>query len=91
MFSCVVIASPSSPKPFFSDLSAVGQRHLKEMVINVSSKRNHLVWGGGGRGGGGGGLGIEDTTYLMNITNKILWALKFELTQKFSASKSQHC
>ena len=34
---------------------------------------------------------IEDTIDLMNITNKILLALKFELTQKYSAGKSQHC
>ena len=34
---------------------------------------------------------IEDTTYLVNITDKILLALKFDLTQKYSASKSQHC
>ena len=34
---------------------------------------------------------IEDTTYLMNITNKILLALKFALTQSYSASQSQHC
>ena len=27
----------------------------------------------------------------MNITDKILLALKFEFTQKYSASKSQHC
>ena len=27
----------------------------------------------------------------MNITNKILLALKLELKQKYSASKSQHC
>ena len=33
---------------------------------------------------------IEYTTCLMNTTNKILLALKFELTQKYSASKSQH-
>ena len=39
---------------------------------------------------GGGGV-IEDTTYLMNIADKILLALKFELTQKYSANKSQHC
>ena len=43
-------------------------------------------------GVGGGGGGIEDNTYLMKlITNKILLALKFELTEKYSASKSQHC
>ena len=37
-------------------------------------------------------LSGEDTTYLMlNITDKILLALKFELTQKYAASKSQHC
>ena len=30
--------------------------------------------------GGGGGRGVEDTTYLMNITDKILLASKFELT-----------
>ena len=30
---------------------------------------------------------IEDTTCLMNSTDKILLALKFELTQKYSASK----
>ena len=40
-------------------------------------------------GGGGGGV-IEDTACLMNITSKNLLALKFELTQKYSASKSQH-
>ena len=37
-----------------------------------------------GEGLGGGGVGvIETTTYLMNITDKILFnlALKFELTQ----------
>ena len=34
---------------------------------------------------------IEDSTYLMKITDKILLALKFELTQKYSASKRQHC
>ena len=34
---------------------------------------------------------IEDTTYLMNIGDKILLPLKFELTQEYSASKSQHC
>ena len=33
---------------------------------------------------------IEDTTYLMNISDKILLVLKFELTQKYSARKSQH-
>ena len=32
-----------------------------------------------GRGRGGGG--VADTTYLMNITDKILLALKYELTQ----------
>ena len=37
-------------------------------------------------GGGGGEAGefIEDTTYLINITGKILLASKFELTQIFS-------
>ena len=44
-------------------------------------------------GGGGGGVvlevGIEDTTKLMNIINKILLTLKLELKQKYSASKSQ--
>ena len=34
---------------------------------------------------------IKDTTYLMNITDKILLALKFELTQEYSAGESQHC
>ena len=33
---------------------------------------------------------IEDITSLMNITDKILLALKFKLTQKYSASKRQH-
>ena len=35
--------------------------------------------------------GIEDTTYLMKITDKILLAWKFGLTQKYSASKNQYC
>ena len=34
---------------------------------------------------------IEDTIYLMKITDKILLTLKFEMTQKYSASKSHHC
>ena len=34
---------------------------------------------------------IEDTTYLVNITDRILLALKFELTQKYSVGKSWHC
>ena len=34
---------------------------------------------------------IKDTTYLMNITGKSLLVLKFELTQKCSASIRQHC
>ena len=42
-------------------------------------------------GVGGGGRVIKDTTYLMNLTDKILLAFKFELTQKYSVSKSQHC
>ena len=40
----------------------------------------------GGRGGG-----IEDTTYMTNIIDKISLALRCELTQKYSASKRQHC
>ena len=39
----------------------------------------HLVWGW---------EVIEDTSYLMNITNKILLPLKFESTQKDSATTS---
>ena len=35
--------------------------------------------------------GYQKHTLLMYITNKILLALKFELTQKYSASKNQHC
>ena len=52
--------------------------------------RTHLVWVGGG-GGGGVGRGIKHTTYLVNITDKTLLALKSELKQKYSASKRQHC
>ena len=37
---------------------------------------------------GVGAEGIEDTTYLTNIIDKILLALKFKLSQKYSASKS---
>ena len=43
----------------------------------------------GGGGGGGGVRVIKDT--LMNITNKIVLALKIELTQKYSANRSQYC
>ena len=40
--------------------------------------------------GWGGGI-IEDATYLMNFTDKILLALKVQLIKKYSASmKSQH-
>ena len=42
-------------------------------------------------GGGGGGVVINDTTYLIDITDKISLALKFEWSQKYSASGSQHC
>ena len=42
----------------------------------------HFVWDRGV---------IKDTAYLMSITDTILLALKFELTHKYSASKSQHC
>ena len=41
----------------------------------VCSKRTHHVWGR---------VVIKDTTYLMNITDKILLALKFELTEILS-------
>ena len=34
---------------------------------------------------------FEDTTYLMNITDKMLLVLEFQLTQKYSASKRPHC
>ena len=46
------------------------------------SKRTHLVWGRGV---------IEDSICVMNITDKVLLALKFDLTQKYSASKSRLC
>ena len=42
-------------------------------------------------GQGEGGGGIEDLAYLMNITDKVLLALKVDLIQKDSVSKSQHC
>ena len=45
-----------------------------------------------GEGWGVWGCGvIEDTTQLKNITDKVFLGLKFELTEKHSASKSQHC
>ena len=34
---------------------------------------------------------IEHHTYSVNITNTILLALRFELTQKYLATKSHHC
>ena len=34
---------------------------------------------------------IKDTTYLMNITDKMFLAFKIKLAQKYPASKSQHC
>ena len=58
---------------------------LRELVITSLFEEDLTVWG---RGGGGV---IEDTTHLVNITDTILLALKFELKQKCSASKSQHC
>lgn len=33
---------------------------------------------------------IQDTTYLLKITDTILLAFKFELTLEYSASKSSH-
>ena len=45
--------------------------------LQVCPERTHLVWVRGV---------IEDNTYVMNITDKILLALKFEFTQKYSAS-----
>ena len=35
----------------------------------------------------GVGKAIEDTTHLMNVTDEIILALKFELTQKHFVSK----
>ena len=46
------------------------------------AKVAHLVWDRGV---------MEDTTYLMNITEKNVLDLKCELTPKYSARKSQHC
>lgn len=43
------------------ELKGTGQK-------KVCSKRTHLLWGRGD---------IKDTTYLMNITNKLFLALKF--------------
>ena len=60
---------------------------LRELVITSLFKEDPPCPGKWGEGGGV----IEDTTYLMNITNKIVLALKFELTQKYSASKGQRC
>ena len=58
---------------------------------NKFVRRGPTLSGVRGRGGGGGG-GIEDTTCLIiNITDKTLLPLKFELTQKYSDSKIQHC
>ena len=50
--------------------------YFREMVM---TKRIHLVCG----------RRLSKPTYLVNITDKILLALKFELTQKYSASRSQ--
>ena len=55
---------------------------IRELVTTSLFEEENLWWGRGV---------IEDTTYLKNITDKILLALKFELTQKYSASKSQQC
>ena len=56
----------------------------RELVITSCLKRTHLVWGNGEEEE----EEEDNTTYLVNITNK---NLTFELTQKHSASKSQHC
>ena len=55
------------------------------------TSHNKLVRRGSTLSGVGWGRRVnEGTTYLMNITDKILSALKFESTHIYSASKSQH-
>ena len=78
---------------FVSSLTFIPRKvNLENWSLQVCSKRSHLVCGRDNRGGGGGGgvIEFEGTTCLMNITDKILLALKFEFTQKYSASKGQH-
>ena len=52
---------------------------IRELVITSLFEEDQPVWGKGV---------IEDTSYLIKITDKILLALKFDFTQKYSASKS---
>ena len=67
---------------------------LKFEFTQKYSDAKSQISGGGGGGvsktppflGGGRGV-IKDTTFLMNITDKM--ALKFEFTQKYSDAKSQ--
>ena len=60
---------------------------LRELVITFV-RRGPILSGLGARGGGGGGYGRH---HLSHITDKILLAVKFELTQKYSTIKTQHC
>ena len=57
---------------------------LRELVITSLFEEDPPCLGWRGEGV------IEDTTCFMNITDKILLALKFELTQKYSSTESQH-
>ena len=76
----IVSNVPVNIRPGKRNLGFLWNR-VRELVI-TSLFEEDLVWGR---------KAIEDTTYLINMTDKILLALKFELTQKESASKSQHC
>ena len=55
-------------------------KSVRELVITSLFEEAHFVWGRGV---------IEDSNCVMNITDEVLLALKFELTQKDSASKSR--
>ena len=68
---CYSILVPSSTLVLYF-VTLVRAIPVRAMLGNwskqVCSKRTHLVWG---REGGGGGV-IGDTTYLVNITDKLL-------------------
>ena len=65
--------------------------HLFNVVIEGTGHSKFVRTGPTLSGGEGRGV-IVNTTYLMNIADKLLLALKFELTQnsKYSDDESQH-
>ena len=69
------------PHGFFGLCCHTLTNFCKLILCHTAVIRSLFVRGSEWVGGGGGGGVIEDTNHLTNITDKIFFASKFELTQ----------